>query len=85
MDTRPAYTSSGRKRYTKSLMVRIFIISMLSIVIIAGVYMLLVFAKNVEQTPPLIEQEKKGRAQYLLDTRLPRLDIKWPGLWGSRN
>ena len=47
--------------------------------------MLLVFAKNVEQTPPLIEQEKKGRAQYLLDTRLPRLDIKWPGLWGSRN
>lgn len=53
------------------------VIGILSVVILLGVFTLLTIANNLEKTPPASQLEKKGRAQYLIDTRLPKINIDW--------
>jgi hypothetical protein len=53
------------------------VIGILSLFIILGVFILLTIANNLQKTPPANQLEKKGRAQYLIDTRIPKLDVNW--------
>ncbi len=61
------------------------VIGILSVMIILGVFMILTIANNLEKTPPANQLEKKGRAQYLIDTRVPKIDINWSKFFNLGN
>lgn len=60
---------------------RTIVIGVAGVILMAGIYTMIAYLANLGDAPPLIEQEKKGRAQYLIDTRRPLFKWDWIFDW----
>ncbi|MBI3255913.1 MAG: hypothetical protein HYZ63_02995 [Candidatus Andersenbacteria bacterium] len=53
------------------------IIGILSGIILLGVMLMMVYVSTIDDSPAPINQDKKGRAVYLIDARLPHIQFDW--------